>query len=235
MNRLSSSASLFCTAAALLAAVEPAHAGLMLTQAGIDLGFSLTTFVSGYSAQYGPLAQGIAPNGRVITGSLLNTRIYAFNDVDGQTLASAVSSVPYTCETGNCNFSMTTAGGQAYGAQASGGVYYRFAGDGSFTPIPNLQAAGLRGSFGMWGNPVDGHLSPQAIGDWSISIPWPAPSVSSMPACSPTACRYPRTALWRIWQSAQACSPTALLPEPFSTVSLSAEARTARESSAVGY
>jgi hypothetical protein len=159
MNRLSSSASLFCTAAvALLTAVEPAHASLILNQAGTDLGFTLTTFVSGYSASYGPLAQGIAPNGQVITGSLLNTRVYVFNDVDGQTLGSAVNSVPYTCETGNCNFSMTTAGGQVYGAQAAGGIFYHFADNGSFTAIPNLQAAGLRGYFGMWGNPVDGHL-----------------------------------------------------------------------------
>jgi hypothetical protein len=159
MNRLSSSASLFCiAAAALLTAVEPAHASLILNQAGIDLGFTLSTFVSGYSASYGPLAQGIAPNGHVVTGSLLNTRIYAFNDVDGQTLGSAVSSVPYTCQTGNCNFAMTTAGGQVYGAQLLGGIFYQFAENGSFAPIPNLQAAGLRDYAGMWANPVDGHL-----------------------------------------------------------------------------
>jgi len=141
-----------------LAAAKPALASLILTQAGTDLGFTLSTFVSGYNAQYGPLSQGIAPNGQVITGSLLNQRIYVFNDVDNQNLASAVASVPYTCESANCNFSMTTAGGQVYGAQASGGIFYRFASNGTFTPIPNLQAAGLRGYFGMWGNPVNGHL-----------------------------------------------------------------------------
>jgi hypothetical protein len=158
MNRKSSNVSLLCTAAAVLAAAGPLHAGLVLTQAGVDLGFSLTTFASGFNAQYGPLAEGIAPNGRVISGSLLNQRIYVFNDVDGQTLASAVTSVPYTCETGNCNFAMATAGGEVYGAQAAGGVFYHFAGDGTFTPIPNLTAAGLRDNFGMWGNPVNGHL-----------------------------------------------------------------------------
>jgi hypothetical protein len=158
MNRPSSSVSLLCATAALFVAAGPAHATLILTQAGIDSGFSLTTFVSGYSAQYGPLAQGIAPNGQVITGSLLNNRIYVFNDVDGQTLASAVSSVPYTCETGNCNFSMTTAGAQVYGAQAFGGVFYHFADNGTFTPIPNLQSAGLRGYLGMWGDPLNGHI-----------------------------------------------------------------------------
>jgi hypothetical protein len=65
-------------AIALLAAAVPAGASLILTAAGVSDGFTLTTFVSGYSAQYGPLAQGIASNGNVLTGSLLNNRIYVF-------------------------------------------------------------------------------------------------------------------------------------------------------------
>ncbi len=102
----------------------------MLTPAGIAEGFTLTTFLSGYNAQYGPLAQGIAPNGNVITGSLLNNKIYVFRDVDGQTLTNALFANSYTCTTGNCNYAMTTAGGQVYGAQASGGVFQHFASDG---------------------------------------------------------------------------------------------------------
>jgi len=145
-------------AVASLALVTPARAALMLNAAGTSDGFTLTTFVGGYNAEYGPLAQGIAPNGNVITGSLLNTKIYVFNDVDGQTLASAVGSTSYTCTTSNCNFAMATAGGQVYGAQAQGGVYEHFANDGSFTPIPNLQAAGLLDNLGMWGDPINGHI-----------------------------------------------------------------------------
>jgi len=145
-------------AVASLALVTPARAALMLNAAGTSDGFTLTTFVSGYNAEYGPLAQGIAPNGNVITGSLLNTKIYVFSDVDGQTLASAVGSTSYTCTTSNCNFAMATAGGQVYGAQAQGGAYEHFANDGSFTPIPNLQAAGLLDNLGMWGDPINGHI-----------------------------------------------------------------------------
>jgi hypothetical protein len=151
-------------AVALLVAVIPARAGLILTTAGIDDGFTLTTFVSGYSAEYGPLAQGIAPNGNVITGSLLNTSgtfgptMMVFKDVDGQHLTDALFAPSYTCSTGNCNFAMTTAGGQVYGAQAQGGVYEHVNSDGSFSPIANLQAAGLRDNLGMWGNPVNGHI-----------------------------------------------------------------------------
>jgi PEP-CTERM motif len=156
--KTSSIASFACIAVALLVVVTPARAALMLTAAGTTDGFTLTTFVSGYNFEYGPLAQGIAPNGNVITGSLLNTKIYVFNDVDGQTLASAVGSTSYTCTTGNCNFAMATAGGQVYGAQAQGGVYEHFANDGSFSPIPNLQAAGLSDNLGMWGDPVNGDI-----------------------------------------------------------------------------
>lgn len=151
-------ASLASGAVALLGLVAPAQASLTLTQAGIDDGFTLSTFVSGYNAQYGPLAQGISPDGHVITGSLLNQQIYVFNDVDNQTLGNAVASVHYNCETGNCNFAMATAGGQVYGAQLIGGVYYHFANNGTFAPIPNLQADNLFGYTGMWGDPVNGHL-----------------------------------------------------------------------------
>ncbi len=139
-------------------AAPPSRAALVLNQTGIDDGFTLSTFLSGFNAQYGPLAQGILPNGQIITGSLLGTKIYVFNDIDGQTLANAVSATSYSCTTGNCNFAMATAGGQVYGAQAQGGVYLHFAADGSSTLIPNLQAAGLTSNLGMWGNPVNGHL-----------------------------------------------------------------------------
>ena len=158
MRRPSFLASIASCAVGLLVLVASAQASLTLTQAGIDDGFTLTTFVSGYNAQYGPLAQGIAPDGNVITGSLLNQQIYVFKDVNNQTLGDAVNSVPYTCETGNCNFAMTTAGGQVYGAQAQGGVYYHFASNGTFTPIPNLQADGLFGWLGMWGDPANGDI-----------------------------------------------------------------------------
>jgi WD40 repeat protein len=137
---------------------SPAHASLKLTAAGVADGFTLTTFVSGYNGQYGPLSLGNLSNGNVITGSALDRKIYVFNDTDGQTLSSSLSATPYICQTGNCNYAMATAGGEVYGAQAFGGFYERFASDGSRTQIPNLAAAGLRGYLGMWTNPLNGHL-----------------------------------------------------------------------------
>lgn len=136
----------------------PAHASLKLTPAGIADGFTLTTFVSGYNGQYGPLSLGNLSNGNIITGSELDRKIYVFQDTDGQNLTTSVSATPYACQTGNCNYAMSTAGGQVYGAQAFGGVYEHFASDGSRTQIPNLAAAGLRGHLGIWTNPADQHL-----------------------------------------------------------------------------
>ena len=108
----SSITSLVFAAVVLFALVTPAHADLILTAAGVNDGFTLTTFLSGYDAQYGPLAQGILANGNVVTGSMFNNQIYVFKDVDGQTLTNAISATPYACTTGNCNFAMATAGGQ---------------------------------------------------------------------------------------------------------------------------
>lgn len=139
-----------------LSLCSPAHATLALTQAGIDNGFTLTTFVSGYNfGTYGPLAQGILPNGNVVTGSEGDGRIYVFTDTDNHTLASAVSATPYAFTTGNPHYAMATAGGQAYGAQLFGGVYEHFNNDGTHSAIPGLTAIN---SLGMWGNPVNGHI-----------------------------------------------------------------------------
>jgi len=151
MARLSSIASLICTIVLVLAAVSPARADLALTSAGIADGFTLSEFIGGIpgsGTDYGPLAEGILPDGNVITGSKFNKSgafgltLMVFPDVDGQTLGSALIATPYTSPTGG-QWAMTTVGGQVYGALQIGGVYEQFANNGSFTPIPNLQAAGL--------------------------------------------------------------------------------------------
>ncbi|HMD63880.1 MAG TPA: WD40 repeat domain-containing protein [Stellaceae bacterium] len=150
----------------------PAQATLALTPDGIADGFNLTTFVSGYpfatpagSEVYGPLAQGIAPNGNVITGSTADLKIYVFKDVDNQTLANAISATPYAPADSNPQYAMTTAGGQVYGAQLTDGVsvappYEHFNSDGTHSVIPGLTARNL---FGVWGNPINGHIIASAF------------------------------------------------------------------------
>ena len=135
---------------------------LTLTADGIADGFVLSTFISGYSAaEYGPLAQGIS-NGNVITGSAsgtAGTNIYVLPDVNGQTLSSAINTVPYTCQTGNCNYAMTTAGGTVYGAQAFGGTYQQFSSTGVPTALTLTGPDGsITSNLGMWGNPTNGHI-----------------------------------------------------------------------------
>lgn len=92
----------------------------------------------------------------MITGSAVDDKIYVFKDVDGQTLANALSATPYTFLTGNPQYAMTTAGGQVYGAQLEGSApYEHFNSDGSHSPIPGLTATAFTG---MWGDPVNGHI-----------------------------------------------------------------------------
>jgi PEP-CTERM motif-containing protein len=135
---------------------------LALTADGTADGFVLSTFLSGYSAaDYGPLAQGIS-NGNVITGSShgsAGTNIYVLPDVDGQTLAAAINTVPFGCQTGNCNYAMTTAAGKVYGAQAFGGIYQQFSSTGVPTALTLTGPDGnITSNLGMWGNPVNGHI-----------------------------------------------------------------------------
>lgn len=145
-----------CAVVAVSALTTTANASLTLTAQGVADGFTLTTFVGGYFGTYGPLAQGIAPGGNVVTGSLLNNQVYVFKDVDNQLLSNAVFSNPYSCQTGNCNYAMTTAGGQVYGAQLLGGTYEHFNANGTFSPIAGL--SGLTSYTGMWADPVNGHI-----------------------------------------------------------------------------
>jgi hypothetical protein len=153
-------------------AAGPAQATLVLTTDGVNDGFVLSTFLSGYSpATYGPLAQGILPNGNVVTGSAFGdatARILVFKDVDNQKLSDALISTPYVFGTNNPQYAITTAGGQVYGAQVgnNGGnsVYEQFHNDGSKTVLtivdatdPTNAAKNATDFLGIWGAP-NGHI-----------------------------------------------------------------------------
>ena len=149
--------------AALGAATSPASASLTLTQAGITDGFNLSTFVSGYNfgGAYGPLGQGVDSAGHVITGSVGDGKIYVFNDVDGQTLASAISATPYVGQTVNPNIAMTTLNGNVYGAQLQGPADYRqYFDNGTSAPLPGAVNGvnGITNYLGVWGDQSSGLL-----------------------------------------------------------------------------
>jgi hypothetical protein len=144
----------------------PAKAQLTLTPAGVADGFTLSTFVGGYNfgggINYGPLAQGILPNGNVITGSFGDRNLYIFTDVDGHTLApaSAVSIIPYVSTTGNPQWEFATVGGQVYGAQIQASPIMQFNNNGTFAPMGPVGSPvrSLNDNLGMWGDSVNGHL-----------------------------------------------------------------------------
>jgi hypothetical protein len=144
--------------------IPQAHAQLTLTPAGVTDGFTLSTFVGGYSfgggIAYGPLAQGILPNGTVVTGSFGDSKIYVFNDVDNQTLSSAISATTYVPTTGNPQWAMATAGGQVYGAQIQASQIMQFSNGGTFAPMGPVGSPvrSLTDNLGLWGDPVNGHL-----------------------------------------------------------------------------
>ena len=149
------------TAAAFaISAVPQAEAtlALTLTPAGSGMGFGLTTFVDGYPfptggpSAYGLVSIAVASNGKLLAPNSQDQKVYIFNDADNQTLGSAISVVPLPPGTG---YVMATAGGLPYGAQALGGQFVAFSNSGSVLgPI----VAGVGSYFGMWGNPVNGHI-----------------------------------------------------------------------------
>lgn len=161
LSRLAAGAAVAALISVALA--TPASAALTLTTAGIDAGFNLTTFVSGYNfgGNYGPLGQGIDSAGHVITGSVGDRNVYVFKDIDNQTLGDALSATHYTDQTGNPNYAMTTLNGHVYGAQLQGPADYReFFDNGSSTPLPGPVNApgGLTNDLGLWGDPSSGLL-----------------------------------------------------------------------------
>jgi len=143
-----------------MSATGVSHAGPMtLTPAGMAAGFSLTTFVSGFGVGgfgVGPLGMGVTNDGHVIVDASNLSKNYVFNDVDNQTLASAVSSTPFN----GFPPAYAATGGSVYGSGgfsgSNAGKLIKFNNDGTINTVYNLP--GLNITNGMWANPVNGHL-----------------------------------------------------------------------------
>jgi hypothetical protein len=131
-------------------------ATLTLTPAGIADGFTLTTFATlNPGAQntfnFGPFGVAVASNGNVIVSNDPNSTRYAFLDVDGQTAATALNSLPSSSTT----IAYASAGGQAYGGDGLG-HFVQFNPNGTINHI--LTGVTASPDLGMWGNPVNGHI-----------------------------------------------------------------------------
>jgi hypothetical protein len=127
---------------------------LTLTPAGIADGFTLTTFATvapgNTGCCAGPFGVAVSNTGTVIVSLGSGTR-YAFNDVDGQTIATALNAVSSSSFTE----AYATAGGQAYGGDGLG-HFVQFNSNGTINHI--LTGVTTGPDLGMWGNPVTGHI-----------------------------------------------------------------------------
>ncbi len=136
----------FCLTIAGWAMTQPAHAGLTLNATGLSLGFSLSTYASG-GGYYGHFAASALPDGTIVAVDLPNGRLLKYSDSDGQTHGSALATQALA---GARNVAKVN--GHTYAVSTSG--YFEVGSDLGLTPI----AVGLTPTWGLWGNPVTGHL-----------------------------------------------------------------------------
>ncbi|MCU1338704.1 MAG: hypothetical protein JWO19_4285 [Bryobacterales bacterium] len=153
-----------CTFGILAAAVFlalPAHAALVLTAAGTSAGFTLTSVVTGIPTNtYGPLGLAIAPDGNLVVnviGEVGGSRNSVFADVDGQIYSNKLST------TGVINAfppAYATSNGALWGSGGASGTnagkLIKFNNDGTINTVFNI--TGLNIQYGLWTNPVNGHL-----------------------------------------------------------------------------
>jgi len=134
-----------------------ANATLALTAAGIADGFTLNVFAtlnSGNNGGFGPF--GVAVGGNVIVSNFPDNTIYTFHDVDGQTLASAVNTIPGA---GTSTSGMAISGGNAYGRNPGTGAFAQYNANGTINH--DLTGVGTSTSLGMAGvlaGPEAGHI-----------------------------------------------------------------------------
>lgn len=117
-------------------AITPAQAGMVLTSDGVADGFSLSLFADGYSSTgycCGPLGIAVNSDGNVMVQSWGDGTIKLFSNVDGQSAASPLSSVPFaTCCYGSA---FTNDGGTVYATRASDQAIVQLNNDGTVNQV----------------------------------------------------------------------------------------------------
>jgi hypothetical protein len=154
---------LACASVAALALASPKAYALVLTPAGTADGFTLSEFVSGFansgSFGVGPLGMAVNSAGNVIVNGsfFLSGLNYVFKDIDGQTVANALS------RTGSPGFPPAYAfsNGSVWGStglRAAGGnpadSLVKFDNNGNVAAVyPDIPVTN-----GLWTSPVNGPL-----------------------------------------------------------------------------
>jgi hypothetical protein len=143
--------------------MNQAGATLIVTPAGAGLGFSVSTFASGFGVGgfgIGPLGLAVESNGNVLADLSNLRQNYVFSDIDGQTLASSISHTAFSAfppafATQNTNGVL----GATYGSQ--NGNLVKFNLDGTVNtvyPTSSGTTNGLVITNGMWANVTNGHI-----------------------------------------------------------------------------
>ena len=140
---------LVCAGPALM---RIAHAGqITLTAAGTSAGFTLSSFAylnSGYenTFSFGPFGVAYAGNSKVIVSNYANSTIYSFDNTDGQTASSALTTLSGA---GTGTVAMASLNGVAYGYDPNTGMFAAYNSDGTInhdltgvTTSPYLGMAG---------------------------------------------------------------------------------------------
>ncbi len=139
--------------AGLLGATAPGQAHLVLTAAGIADGFSLSVFSTDVVALYGSLGVVNGNAGEVISSGYARNQLYRYNNVDGQTLGSSLTTATLTfTPTG-----IASVGGNVYVALLNDQYYQVNPTTLTTTPLA-LTSGPLNPTYGLWGNQTNGHL-----------------------------------------------------------------------------
>lgn len=142
----------FAFVAVALAAVLPARAGLILTQAGLDLGFQLSTFATG-TGNYDPLSAAALSDGNLVVVNYAAGTLIKLADVDGQVAFGPGSTALATVGLSGVT-NVATVGGHTY-AGVYGGGFYEVHSDLSLLA---LTVPGVTHTWGLWANQATGHL-----------------------------------------------------------------------------
>ena len=138
----------------------PAYGSLNLTQAGIDNGFNLTLFASGFptvncvvcgNLVIGPFGVAVNSDGKVMVQSIADQTIKIFNDTDGQNALFPLSSVTFN-EVSNAS-ALANLAGHVYATRGDTHSVIELNNDGTFKrTVSNV------GRLGLAANPIRGTL-----------------------------------------------------------------------------
>jgi hypothetical protein len=137
---------------ALAATAAQASPPPTLTAAGVSLGFTLSTVVSGFGPNNGSsfnvLGSAVNSDGNIIVNVAGLGKNFVFKDIDNQVQADALGSSTFA----SCCNAMAYANGSVW--QTSGSGLRRLNNDGSIAQT----YSNISVNQGMWANPVTGHL-----------------------------------------------------------------------------